>query len=134
MEVRICRIRPEPVMEKTTAHKNRMPIKMCIRDRLGGAEEGDGLDGLELGHGAGQAGVNQGCADVPRRAQLQPEGQDAVLQLSLIHIWRPSFMAAAARYERSFTVSTSPLSAGRGKRTALCSILMPDRLILSCRA
>lgn len=47
---------------------------------------------------------------------------------------RPSFMAAAARYERSFTVSTSPLSAGRGKRTALCSILMPDRLILSCRA
>ena len=35
---------------------------------------------LELGHGAGQAGVDQGRADVPRRAQLQPERQDAILQ------------------------------------------------------
>ena len=51
-----------------------------LRLRLGGAEEGDGLDGLELGHGAGQAGVDQGRADVPRRAQLQPERQDAILQ------------------------------------------------------
>lgn len=51
-----------------------------LRLRLGSAEEGDGADGLELGHGAGQAGVDEGRADVPRRAQLQPERQDAILQ------------------------------------------------------
>ena len=39
MEVRIRRIRPEPVMEKTTAHKNRMPIstsepRKIVRSRL----------------------------------------------------------------------------------------------------